>query len=162
VCGYEADGRLVHAGRRRFGLDLRLADLDDLPAGEPAADLLLAINVLQRLEDPDRTLDWMAARRSAAGRVVVSVPPVVDEGTMAQHRGIASHRTHRFVWEWELRMRERFAQTTIYRHLPPAGADLRFGAPQPSRWTPGDFRFEQIAPAQLDAPGSLGVIFVGG
>ena len=115
--GLEADPRLVRSARRRFGLDLGVTSLDALPGDEPPADLLLAVNILQQLADPDRTLDWMAAHGRPGARAVVSVPPVVDEMTMAAHRAIPECRSHRFIWEWELAVRRRFDRITIYRQV---------------------------------------------
>jgi SAM-dependent methyltransferase len=160
--GYDGDPRLVAAGQRRFGLDLTLADLDALPDDPRNADLLLAINVLQRARDARAALAWLARRRRSAGRVVVSVPQIVDEGTMAMHRAVPGHHTHLFVWEWELQMRERFPDVAIYRHLPPAGATLDFTSPKPSSWRPEQFELVEIAPAEIDELGGLGVVFVGG
>jgi hypothetical protein len=105
-------------------------------------------------------LDWIAAHRRRGARVVVSVPPVVDEATMAQHRAIPQCRTHRFVWEWELALRDRFGRLTIFRHLPPEGAVLDFSSPAPSRCTPDDFRFEEISPAELDDVAGLSVVLL--
>lgn len=161
IRGFDDDPRQVKSGRRRFGLDLRVVDLARIPGEEASADLLLAVNTLQQLDDPDAALDWLAGHRRPGGRVVVSVPPVVDEGTMAMHRAIPECRTHRFVWEWEQRMRERFPRVTIFRHLPPPGAILDFSRPAPSTLSPDDFDFVVIAPADLDELAGIGIIFLG-
>ena len=93
--------------------------------------------------------------------MVVSVPSIVDEGTMAAHRKQPNYRTHRFVWEWELRMRDLFPSVTIFRHLPPAGAAPDFTSPVPSSWQPEQFEFLEIAPAEIDELAGLGILFVG-
>lgn len=158
--GYESDLRLVAAGRRRFGLDLRLTSLDALPAADAPADLLLAVNIVQQIEDADATLDWMATHRRPGARVVVSVPPIVDETTMAIHRAFPRCRTHRFVWEWEAALRQRFERLAIFRHLPPEGAALDLSSAEPSRWAPEEFRFEEISPAELDELAGLSIVFL--
>jgi SAM-dependent methyltransferase len=160
--GFDEDSRRIAAGKRRRSLDLRHVDLSALAEAEPAADLIVAIYRLQCLAAPDLALDWCARHRRPGGRVLVAVPPVVDEGTMAQHRAIPGHRTHRFVWEWELRLRDRFPQVELFRHLAPAGAALDFSSPAPSAWRPEDFRFVPITPAEIDEGGSLGLVMVAG
>ncbi len=158
--GFEEDPRRVAAGKRRRSFDLRQADLSALPEGEPGADLIVAIYSLQLLAAPDLALDWAARHLRPGGHLLVGVPPVVDEGTMAQHRAIPWHRTHRFVWEWELGLRDRFPRVELFRHLAPAGAALDFGSPAASRWRPEHFRFVPISPAEIDEGGSLGLVLV--
>ncbi len=158
--GFEEDPRRITAGRRRRSFDLRQADLSALPEGEPAADLIVAIYSLQFLAAPDLALDWAARHIRPGGYLLVAVPPVVDEGTMAQHRAIPGHRTHRFVWEWELRLRDRFPRVELFRHLAPEGAALDFSSPAASTWRPEHFRFVPVSPAEIDEGGSLGLVLV--
>ncbi len=144
------------------GAMIELGCLDALPEEEPAADLIVAIYSLQQLAAPDRALDWSVRHLRPGGHLLVAVPPVVDEGTMEQHRAIPGHKTHRFVWEWELRLRDRFARVERFRHLAPEGAALDFSSPLASTWRPEDFRFVPISPAEIDEGGSLGLVLVAG
>jgi 2-polyprenyl-3-methyl-5-hydroxy-6-metoxy-1,4-benzoquinol methylase len=74
LTGVDRSVDAVEAARRRLGddVDLRVADVATLDADDERYDLVLAIEVLEHLEDPGRLLELAAAR--SRGAVLVSVP----------------------------------------------------------------------------------------
>lgn len=120
--------------------------------------LIVAANVLPHLESPKAALDAVIQRLTADGTFVASVPPIVDERTMEEHKASGLHRSNLYLWDWESLLRKRFKETRLYRLTPPAGLDL--ANPAPSRFRAEDFRVEEISPARPGDAGTLTAIFV--
>lgn len=173
VLGLEADPRSLAYARRRFaggrvefgpagdsfGDRVRLAGRDEVRRlGAPG--LVLALGVLHRLERPDELLAGAAELLAADGALIAAVPPIADERTMDACRRRPGEPSHRYVWDWEGRLADRFDEVRAFRHLPPAGAEPDFASPAPSRLDPDAFRFEEISAAELDAAACLTAVFV--
>lgn len=120
--------------------------------------LIVAANVLSHLESPKAALDAVVHRLTSDGTFVASVPPIVDERTMEEHKACGLHRSNLYLWDWESLLRKRFKEIRLHRLTPPAGLDL--SNPAPSRFQPKDFKVEEISPARPGDAGSLAAVFV--
>lgn len=120
--------------------------------------LIVAANVLPHLESPKAALDSVVRRLTADGTFVASVPPVVDERTMEEHKASGLHRSNLYLWDWESLLRKRFKEIRLYRLTAPARLDL--SNPARSKFRAEDFKVEEISPARPGDAGSLAAIFV--
>jgi SAM-dependent methyltransferase len=169
VLGLEADPRSLAYARRRFAGErvgfapasaaAELAGRDELRRLGPPG-LVLALGVLHRLGRPDELLAAAAGLLDADGALIAAVPPIADERTMDAFRRRPGEPSHRYLWDWEGRLADRFDEVRAFRHLAPAGAEPDFASPAPSRLDPDAFRFEEISAAELDAAGCLTAVFV--
>jgi SAM-dependent methyltransferase len=167
VVGLDPDAACIAYATHRFGgARLRFARgrAEELPAALPAAaerfELIVAANLLAHLAAPGEALAAAARVLAAGGSLVASVPPVVDDRTMDQHRASGVHRSNRYLWGWESLLRDAFAELRLFRLLPPTGARLDLGDPRRSRLALADFRCEELPLSRLDDAGSLTAIFV--
>ncbi len=178
VVGVDPDAVAIAYARRRFAgprltfvqgraeeLPLLQGRAENLPAVLPAPeerfDLIVAANLLAHLAAPAEALAGALRVLAAGGSLLASVPPVVDDRTMDQHRASGVHRSNRYLWGWETLLRDHFAELRLFRLLPPDGARLDLGDPRRSRLAAGDFRREELPLANLDEAGTLSAIFVG-
>lgn len=160
VVGIDPDERSLAYARKRFpGVRFVTGTAEALPEDLGPFDLIVAANVLPHLESPGKVLEIAARRLAPDGALLASVPPVVDERTMEEHRATGLHRSNLYLWDWESLFRKRFQEIRLHRLTPPAGLDL--ASPAPSRHRAEDFRTEEIPLAQLGAAGSLSALFVG-
>jgi SAM-dependent methyltransferase len=157
--GVDLDERSLTYARRQFP-DVRFVS----GTAETLADdlglfgLIVAANALPHMESPKAALDAVVRRLTADGTFVASVPPVVDERTMEEHKASGLHRSNLYLWDWESLLRKRFKEIRLYRLTPPAGLDL--SSPAPSKHRAEDFKVEEISPARPGDAGSLAAIFV--
>lgn len=164
VLGVDRDRRLIGYARRQFsrpGVEFAVRDLDRLGASSPTYDLVVSCNVLAQVESPARVVTGLRHLLRSGGRLVVSVPPILDALTREVHEHQSSHRSNLYLWEWRALLEPHFPSLTLHRHLPPAHHLPSFSDPFDSRLTPGDFRFEEIPLDTLDEAGSLAAVFVG-
>jgi SAM-dependent methyltransferase len=118
-----ADDDLADQWRAR-GLSGVFADISRLPFPDDAADLVLAIEVLEHVEDPDAALAELA--RVGAGDLVLSVPlePLWRAGNMLRGRYLADRgNTPGHVQHWSrrgfLRLVSRHLEVlAVFRPLP--------------------------------------------
>lgn len=157
--GVDADERSLAYARRHFP-DVRFLSgtVEALPDDLGLFGLIVAANVLPHLESPKAALDSVVHRLTADGTFVASVPPVVDERTMEEHKASGLHRSNLYLWDWESLLRKRFKEIHLYRLTAPAGLDL--SNPAPSKFHADDFKVEEISPAKPGDAGSLAAIFV--
>jgi SAM-dependent methyltransferase len=168
VVGLDPDAAAVAYATRHFGgprLRFVRGRAEELPAALPAAaerfGLIVAANLLAHLAAPGEALAAAVRVLAEDGALVASVPPIVDDLTMDQHRASGVHRSNRYLWGWESLLRERFGELRLFRLLPPAGAGLDLGDPRRSRLALADFRCEELPLSKLEEAGSLAAIFVG-
>ncbi|HVR08017.1 MAG TPA: class I SAM-dependent methyltransferase [Thermoanaerobaculia bacterium] len=169
VVGLDPDAAGIAYATRRFGgprLRFVRGRAEDLPAALPAAaerfELIVAANLLAHLPAPGEALAAAARVLAPNGSLVASVPPIVDDLTMDQHRAGGLHRSNRYLWGWESLLREHFAEPRLFRLLPPAGVRLDLGDPRRSRLALAGFRCEELPLSRLEEAGSLTAIFVCG
>lgn len=161
--GIDLDPRNVAYARRRFGgkgIEFRVGNAEALPQELGFVDLVVVSNVLEHLSSPGRALARVGALLSPGGRLVVAVPPIVDEQGRAEHDAIPYHRSNLFIWEWRDLLLQNFKYVQAVRHLPPEGARLDFADPFPSQVAAEAFRFEECSAEELIRMESLTALFV--
>lgn len=90
--GIDQSAPAIDVARRRLGssADLHLGDARSLPAAlaDPAPDLVMMIEVLEHLDDPDAMLDTLA--EITAGHVLLSVPrePLFRSMNLARFKNV--------------------------------------------------------------------------
>jgi SAM-dependent methyltransferase len=169
VVGLDPDAASIAYARRRFG-GPRLGFIEGRAEALPAAlsspeerfELIVAANLLAHLAAPGEALAAVLRVLERDGSFVASVPPIVDDRTMDQHRAGGVHRSNRYLWGWESLLRDHFAELRLFRLLPPAGAGLDLADPRRSRLALGDFRCEELPLSQLEEAGTLAAVFVAG
>ncbi len=163
--GLDSDARSIRYARRHFrlpGLTFHQATAERLPERLGRFDRIVLGNVLTHLTDPDAALATAAellASDGAEGLLIASVPPILDGQTLSQHRALKA-RSPRFLWDWQEALAAQFSTLRLFRCLPPEGVHPDFGDPAPSRFSPSDFRFEEIPLKNLDDVGGLAAVFV--
>lgn len=159
VIGLDLDPRNIRYASRHYPhVKFRHADAEQLPLDLGQFDLILASNVLEHLHDVTLALDAM--RKLSRGRVIIAVPPIVDEASMRANEAIPYHRSNHRVGRWIELLGERFSSVAAYRHVPREGVEPDFGDPFPSRLTPDDFLFEEVAAQELLTRPTLTALFV--
>ena len=161
--GIDPDERLLSYARRRYcapSLEFRAGHAERLPDDLGSFGLIAAGNALPHMEDPDAALGGAAALLASGGIVLASVPPILDGQTLARHKAQPSHRSNRYLWEWEETFRRHFHALRLFRCLPPPGIHPDFSSPAASRLSPTDFSYEEIPLADLDDVGGLAAVFL--
>ena len=75
-----------------------------------AFGLIVAVDLLPHLQSPNAVVDWAARHLEPEGTLVASVPPIVDERIMEQHKASGLHRMSLYLWNWESLFRRRFQE----------------------------------------------------
>lgn len=158
VVALDPDPRRLAYARGRFS-GVRFIQAETPPEDLGTFGLILAVDLLPHLPSPAPIVEWAARHLEPDGAFVASVPPIVDEATMEQHKRSGLHRVSLYLWNWESLFRRRFREVTIYGTVPPDGLDL--ASPSPSRFSARDFRFDEVHPARLASAGSLSAVLVG-
>lgn len=162
VVGLELDERSLAYARNRFtGIRFVQGSAAAPPEGLGTFGLIVAFDVLPHLENPMTVLEWVVRHLDPAGVFLASVPPIVAENVMEEHRKNRSHRLSLYLWNWESLLRRRFREVRIYGAFPPDGAHLDLSDPSPSRLRAEDFRFEEVAADRPASAGSLSAVLVG-
>ena len=157
--GIDPDEPSLFYARRHFP-DVRFVSgtAESLPDDLGLFGLIVAANVLPHLESPKAALGSTVLRLTPDGTLVASVPPILDERMMEEHRASGLHRSNLYLWDWESLFRKRFKEIRLHRLTPPAGLDL--SSPAPSKFRAEDFKIEEVSPARPGDAGSLAAIFV--
>jgi SAM-dependent methyltransferase len=165
IVGLDLDPRSIRYARRRFGregVEFRVGDAESLPHDLGRFDFVVASNVLEHLRAPKRALGRIARLLSPRGRLLVAVPPIVDDHGLAVHEAIPYHRSNLLIDQWQELLGPYFRDLETVRHLPPEGVQLDFADPFPSNVHAADFRFLPCSPADLSASETLTAIFLCG
>lgn len=165
VVGLDLDPRSIRYARRRFsreGVDLRVGDAGSLPPDLGRFDFVVASNVLEHLRSPQRAVERLTRRLSPRGRLLVAVPPIIDDHGLAVHEAIPYHRSNLLIEDWRELLGRHFRDLEAVRHLPPEGARLDFSDPFPSRVHAEDFRFFPCSLTELSASETLTAVFLCG
>jgi SAM-dependent methyltransferase len=169
VLGVERDPWSRRYARRRFGgrgISFHAGEPGELAPALPdflrELDLVVAIGALPRVDDPDRVLAEVARRLAPGGALLASLPPILDGQTLALHQARPGERSSMYLWDWEEKLRDRFATLRLFRHLPPPGRRPDFADPRPSTLRAEDFRCEEIPLAEIYDVGSMGAVFLAG
>lgn len=74
VVGVDVDERTVAHARRRYGLDVRVGDVTNLPFGEAEFDLVVSFETIEHVADPEVALSEFARVLAPDGLMIVSTP----------------------------------------------------------------------------------------
>lgn len=123
-------------------------------------DLIVVSNVLEHLRQPERFLSAAASILTKSGRLVVALPPIVNEGQKSDNDAIPYHRSNLYVDEW-IELFGRFSKTlTIYRQCwSPAVKEPDFASPFRSRLAIESFEFHETDRDELYQRPSLGIVY---
>ncbi|HWM89938.1 MAG TPA: class I SAM-dependent methyltransferase [Thermoanaerobaculia bacterium] len=162
VVGLDADeGKLSYARKKFPNVRFVQGSAENPPADLGTFGLILAVDLLPHLQSPNLVVEWAVRHLEPEGTFVASVPPIVDERTMEQHKGSGLHRMSLYLWNWESLFRRRFKEVKLFGAFPPDGARLDLSDPSPSRVRAEDFRFDEVSPANPATAGSLSAVLVG-
>ncbi|HYU31694.1 MAG TPA: class I SAM-dependent methyltransferase [Thermoanaerobaculia bacterium] len=161
IVGLDRNERSLAYARKRFsGVRFVQGAADAPPADLGTFGLIVAVDLLPHVENPASVLDWAARHLDADGVFLASVPPILDERIMEQHRATGLSRLSLYLWNWESLFRRRFREVRVYGAFPPDGARLDLADPSPSRLRAEDFRFDEVAADRPAAAGTLSAVLV--
>lgn len=163
VLGIDQDPRVIAFAQRRFAgaaSRFEVADIASFSAGSAPFGLAVAINLLVHVPEAAAALRHQARNLSPDGVLVASVPPILDAQTMDLHRTLPRHRSNLYLWDWEDAFKAAFTGLRLFRQLPPEGRLPRLADSSPSRLRAEEYRFEELALADLYDVGSLAAVFV--
>lgn len=160
VVGLDPEERNLAYARKRFpGVRFVQGPAESPPEDLGMFGLIVAVDLLPHLQSPNAVVEWAARHLEPEGTLVASVPPIVDERIMEQHKTSGLHRMSLYLWNWESLFRRRFPEVRMYGAIPPDGLDL--ANPSPSRIRAEDFRFDEVSPATPATAGTLSAILIG-
>lgn len=144
VVGVDLDPRSLRYARRHFGrpnLQFRLADCERLEFPPGSFDLIVSSNTLEHLHHPELFLVGAHHLLSAGGGLVVAVPPITDQQSLAEHHGIRYHRSNLSIGAWLTLFDASGWVAEAHRHVVREGVTLDFTSPFESEVQPGEFEF---------------------
>jgi 2-polyprenyl-3-methyl-5-hydroxy-6-metoxy-1,4-benzoquinol methylase len=144
VVGVDLDPRSLRYARCHFGrpnLEFRLADCERLEFAADSFDLIVSSNTLEHLHNPELFLAGAHRLLSAGGGLVVAVPPITDQQSLAEHYGIRYHRSNLSIDAWLTLCEATGWGAEAYRHVVREGVTLDFTSPFESKVRPEDFEF---------------------
>lgn len=162
MVGVDVDPRNIRYASRHYPLArFRAADAGDLPSTLGSFDLIVASNVLEHLDRVEPALDTMRGMLAPhRGRLVIAVPPIVDDESLKANEAIPYHRSNHMVSRWIELLSARFTEVQAYRHFWRTGIQPDFTDPFRSRLAPGDFFFEEVSAPELLTTPTLTAMFV--
>jgi len=123
-------------------------------------DAVVAVNVLPQVADVEAALCRISALLAPGGRLVASLPPLLDGQSLSLYRVNPRHRTALLLWDWLDLLRGHFDSFRLFRQLAPAGRVPALGSPRPATVRAEDYVFEELALSDLDEVGSLAAVVV--
>jgi len=161
VIGIDVDPRNIRYATRHYpAARFREADAGNLPSNLGSFDLIVASNVLEHLENVEPALDTMRDMLAPSrGRLIIAVPPIVDDESFQANEAIPYHRSNHMVSRWIELLGARFAEVEAYRHFWRAGIQPDFTDPFRSRLVPEDFFFEKVSAPELMTIPTLTALF---
>lgn len=158
VIGVDRDSRMIAYASRRFGapaIDFLVGDIEK-PI-DTDWDVAVAAGTLPYVEDFEAAISSLARGRS----LVASVPPVVDEWSMAVDRVNRYADHHFYVLYWAALLDTAFGTVRCYRLRPPEGVQVDLRSPFPSRVEARDFVVQESDLDGLAADPGVLVVLVG-
>jgi ubiquinone/menaquinone biosynthesis C-methylase UbiE len=163
VVGVDLDSRILRYARRHFGrpnLEFRLADCERLEFAPGSFDLIVSSNTLEHLHHPELFLAGARRLLSAGGGLVVAVPPITDQRSLALHRDIGYHRSNLSIDDWLKVFEATGWRAEAYRHIVREGVTLDFNSPFESTVRPEDFEFPRSDRNGLYSQPTITAVFV--
>jgi 2-polyprenyl-3-methyl-5-hydroxy-6-metoxy-1,4-benzoquinol methylase len=78
VLGIDIDEPTVLHARSRYGLDVRVGDVADLPLGTGEIDLVVSFETIEHVREPERALDEFARVLGPDGLLLISTPNAAE------------------------------------------------------------------------------------
>jgi SAM-dependent methyltransferase len=163
VVGVDLDPRSLRYARRHFAgpnLEFRLADCERLEFPPGSFDWIVSSNTLEHLHHPERFLAGAHRLVSAGGGLVVAVPPITDQRSLAEHQGIRYHRSNLSIDAWLTLFEVSGWGAEAHRHMVREGVTLDFTSPFESKVRPEDFEFPKSDRDGLYGRPTITAIFV--
>jgi SAM-dependent methyltransferase len=163
VVGIDPHRSSILYAKRRFGsraARFRVGRAEDLGGELGRFDLTVAVNVLPQVADVEAALRGVASLLAPEGRLIASLPPLLDGQALSLYRVNPKHRTALLLWDWLDLLRGHFAAVRLFRQLAPARRSPDLGSPVPATVRAEDYAFEELPLADLDDVGSLAAVAV--
>jgi len=164
VLGVDVDPLALAFARRRYAsgtVRFVEADAARLPPDLGSFELVVAVNLLAQMREPEAALGQGAAHLAEDGGIfLASVPPILDAATMDRHREAAPHASNLYLWEWEDLLRSSFSSLRLFGQIPPPGKVPDLADPGPARIRAEDYSFPEISLARPEGVGHLAAFFL--
>ena len=144
VVGVDLDPGSLRYARRHFSgsnLQFRLADCERLEFPPGSFDLIVSSNTLEHLHHPELFLVGAQRLLSAGGGLVVAVPPITNQQSLAEHHGIRYHRSNLSIDAWLTLFEASGWAAEAHQHVVREGVTLDFSSPFESKVRPEEFEF---------------------
>lgn len=149
-----------HFGGARFAVGRAEELAADRRAGSETFAVVVAANVLPQVTDLDAALAGIRRVLAPGGRLVASLPPLLDGQALSLYQANPSHRQALYLWDWLDRLREGFAAVRLFRQEVRGGRVPDLGNPGPAGVTAADHDFVELPLADLYDVGSLAAVVV--
>lgn len=164
VLGVDVDPRSIRYARAHFsgpGVRFAVQDLQELDMEPETLDFVVSSNVPEHLEDPERFLRALRSVLKPDGRILLVMPAITDEHSLAENEKIPYHVSNLTVREWVALFESLDFGVRVFRHVYPPGLEkLDFASPLPSTKSPGDFEFVEAEVDDLYGQPTLGGVYL--
>lgn len=164
VLGVDVDPRSIAYARRHYersNLRFAVADCQELTLDDDSLDFVVSSNVLEHLHDPGSFLRSMAAALRDGAKMLLVMPPIIDESSLRANEEIPYHVSNLYVEDWVRLFCGAGFDVRVFRHLYGPGVErLDFASPLPSAARPEDFRFVEGTARDLYERPSLGGVYL--
>lgn len=148
VVGIDIDRFSVGYARRHYGARIRfdVGDIERLPYGDAAFDLVIASNSLEHLNDPGAFLSGVRRALRPGGKAILAIPPIHSQADFDVHRGIHYHRNQLHITEWIALLTSLGFELRYDLHeLSAPGIEVNFHSHRPSRLTAESFKIVPVS-----------------
>jgi SAM-dependent methyltransferase len=165
VVGIDLDPRNIRFARRRYQLPTVQFDVVDCEAVgsrfRPASqDVIVASNILEHLRNPKAFVEAAVSILTPLGKLIVALPPIVNEWQKSENDAIPYHRSNLYVDEWISLFRSTgFSERLFRQDWQPGVREPDFSSPFRSELTTESFLFEETTRNELYLRPCLGVIY---
>lgn len=163
VRGVDSSSKAIAVARKRFGnskVTFTVGDLTTYSTTPAKFDLAVAINVFVHVPEAAAAIRFQAGNLTSDGMLIASLPPILDGQTLDRHRALPRHRSNLYLWDWEDAFKSAFAELRLFRQVPPEGRLPRLADSAPASLRAEEYRFEELALADLYDVGSLAAVYV--
>jgi len=163
VHGIDSTPSFIHFARRNYASDsirFSVQDASTLALDPRSYDVVTSSNVFEHLEDPLGVVRRLRLGLAEGFRMLIAVPPILDQATLALNLGNPWHRSNLYVDEWAALFASEGLQVRQYfqRYEDPEIV-LDFTDPRESRARLSSFLFEAVSEPLVPREPPLGVVF---
>lgn len=163
VLGIDIDRRSIRYAERHYhhpAITFQVGDCDALSLPRHSIDLVVASNMLEHLNHPERFIAAVAEGLAPAGRALIAVPPILSDYDRAQHGGIHYHRSNLAVDEWLQLLDGGDSRVNIIAHrYSGKSGSLDFASPFTSKARLEEFSFARASRDEVYEQPPITVIF---